>query len=204
MKETLKISSFIIFILLSINIANAQSTTYTYQGNFYDNFTAPYSANSRVTGSIELNAPLAANSTTDISQSLQAFSFTDGQAVRSQTDTTVCDFTVTTDAQGQIVSWSVWLRQNDTGPNENQHSLESISSIPVDQSGFSASLGGTDCSSIALDPSGGANTTPPPNAWQGGPQLEAKAVPALSFGMMMLLALLFLISFVKFLQPDDH
>lgn len=197
MTKPFQASIYILFSLFSFSIANAQTTTYTYQGNYYDNFLAPYDAISRVTSSIELSAPLPNNATTDLTATLQTFSFTDGQATRDQTNTVVCNFIMTTNAQGQIDSWSIFLRQNDTGATENQHSLESISSIPVDQSGFSQTQGVTGCGTIGFSTFGAANTTPPANAWQGGPQLPAVSVPTLSTTMLLMLAILFLVTFIR-------
>jgi hypothetical protein len=158
--------------------------TYYYQGNNYDNFVAPYTANSRITGSFQLPSALDPGTTTDLTNTLQVFSFSDGQATRDESNTVLCEFSVTTNSIGVITDWSIYMRQNNTGPTENQHAIDIFTN--TEQSGFDPNLGNTGCGSIALDPFGASNA-PPSNAWSGGP---ARPVPSLSMMMLIVLAML--------------
>lgn len=180
-----------LFLLLGSAAAFAQ-VTYTYQGNNYEVFEPPYSATSSITGSIELASALAPNTTIDLVPLIQAFSFGDGQAVRNETNTILCQFDVSTNAQGRITSWSIFLRQSDTAPTGNQHTIDMFSDTPVQQSGFDAGQGNTDCSGTALSPFGASNSAPLPNAWSGGSGVQPTAVPTLSPATLVLMLLLFL------------
>jgi len=183
MLKSNKLSMICIMVLgLFAGTALAQ-TTYVFDGTNYDFFDPPYNANSKITGSFQVNDLLAANSTLDLTAVLQTFSFTDGQATRDQSNTVLCQFDVTTDANSRIQSYSIYMRQNDTGPAENQHAIDIFTGI--EQSGFSPSPGGTNCDSIALFPRGSANTTDN-SSWTGGATI---AVPTLSFYMMLLAAM---------------
>jgi len=176
----------VVFLGTFVGTSMAQ-VTYSFDGTNYENFNPPYDANSKITGSFELNDYLAANSTIDLTASLLVYSFTDGQATRDQSNTILCQFDVTTDENSRIQSYSIYMRQSDTAPNENQHSIDIFDT--VEQSGFSSSLGGTDCGSIALSISGGV-FTPDQSTWAGGVPLAALAVPTLSFYLLLLMALI--------------
>ncbi|TDR18317.1 hypothetical protein [Marinicella litoralis] len=176
----------VVFLLLSVGSVSAQ-VTYTYQGTAFDQFDPPYTANSRVVGSIELADALPENSTLDLTNSIQGFSFTDGVATRDQSNSILCQFDVTTNSQGNIASWTLYIRQSDTAPTENQHTIDLFFGTPVPESvGFDASQGNVDCGTFAFGVAGSSSTANP-NAWSGGPP---QSVPTLSVLMMMLLSFL--------------
>ncbi len=190
MQSKIKFSLLLIFF---INAAMSQ-VTYNYTGNNYNNFIAPYSASSQITGSFEVASALAASSTTDLTNTLQVFSFSDGQATRNETNTVLCDFSITTNANGNITDWSIYMRQNNTGPTENQHTIDIFPNI--EQSGFDANQGNINCDPIAIGPLGSSNVAVSPSAWTGGPVQPARPVPALS--LMSLLMLGFLVVLLGF------
>lgn len=118
---------------------------------------------------------------------MQAFSFSDGQATRDETNTVLCDFTITTDANGNITDWSIYMRQNDTGPAENQHAIDIFPNI--EQSGFDPNLGNVNCDPIALNPSGSSDAGVTPSAWSGGPIQAPTPVPMMSLMSLIMLGL---------------
>ena len=97
------------------NPALAQATTYAYQGNPYNPATSACNGTYvpciqlAVRGSFTVSAPLAANlSFSSITPS--AFSFTDGvTSLTNSSSLSVSSFAVSTDANGNIVSWAIEL-----------------------------------------------------------------------------------------------
>ena len=182
-----KLTSVLFVILMVLSGAVSAQITYSYNGANYEVFDAPYTANSRIVGSIQLGSALPSNATTDLLGLIQDYSFTDGQATRVPADSTLCQFDVTTNGLGQIVSWSIYLRETDPGVTGFQHAIDMFSDAPVQQSGFSASQGDTGCGVIALSPIGANNSAPALSSWSGGP---VRSVPTLSVYMMLIMSLL--------------
>lgn len=86
--------------------------TYDFTGNAFDSTDAPYTASDSLSGSITLPLPLAPNLMgRDIAPALMDLNFDDGVQVRSAADTAICAFLVTTDGTGQIVDWTISLRE---------------------------------------------------------------------------------------------
>lgn len=175
-------------LLFFINTSLAQ-VTYSYQGNNFDQFDPPFTASSQITGSFETAQAIAPSTTTDLTGSIQSFSFTDGQNTRDQSNSTLCLFDVTTNSAGLITSWYIYMRQSDTGPTENQHTIDLlVGVIPEELSAFDLNLGNTGCGSIGLGVRG-SSLTAPTGAWSGGPQAP-QSVPTLSVFLMLILGLI--------------
>ncbi|SDU36734.1 IPTL-CTERM protein sorting domain-containing protein [Halopseudomonas salegens] len=136
--------------------ALAQAVSYSYVGDTYTNADPPYTTADNLTGTFSTAAPIPPNFSGDATALVTSLSFDDSVAVRTLADSTLCRFDIATDATGTIIDWALLIRQSDTGPTENQHSIETYSgglSIPdIDQAGFDFSTGNTDCSGIALGP----------------------------------------------------
>lgn len=181
-------SSLCLLLMAVGSQAMAQVTTYSYQSNAFDFFFPPYSAANRISGSLTLDAPLPPSTTTDLTATLTTFSFTDGVAIRDFSNTTICDFQITTNAQGRVANWSILLRQDDPGPTGFQHSLETYGAGP-DQAGFSATPGTTGCGTLPFNEVGASNVPIGPAGWTGGP-ITATSVPSLSGLPLAVLTLL--------------
>jgi hypothetical protein len=159
----------------------AGQVTYTYQGNPFTTVFAPYTTAMSVSGSFEVGAPLAPGSTTDLSGSLVGFSFFDGVEARNNTNSLICQFSVTTNVGGAITGWNIWLRES--GGADPQHSLETRDT--TDLAGFLSPNNA--CGGGALNPF--ASTNGQPGLWSGGPGVIT--VPTVSeVGLALLTALL--------------
>lgn len=154
----------LVFLLGILGHGPAQAVTYSYLGNTFDFSIPPYTNSDRVSGSFTVAAPLAPNSMVNVAPLLQSFSFSDGQATRDESNTTVCQFTADTDGSGAITGWSVWLREAAVAPGGFQHNLETWSAY-FDQGGFSIIPDTTGCGGLALDPIGSTSGASPANAW---------------------------------------
>ena len=86
------------------------ATTYNYTGNLFTSVSFPYTTSDSVTGSFTLAVPLADNLTSFTSVTPQSFSFSDGVAGETTTNTTPgvgSSFSFQTDATGAITKWQV-------------------------------------------------------------------------------------------------
>jgi len=188
------LGSFALISFLLSATAFAQ-TTYDYAGNPFDVAEPPYTTADNLVGSFTTANPLPPNFSGDASGLITSLNFSDGQAVRSLADTVLCQFDLTTNSNGAIVSWSIFMRQSDTGATENQHSVETYSSdaIPpggLDSVGFDAVTGATGCDSIALVPTASSSSVPP-DGWAGEPPAPTfSSVPTLSIASLILLSAL--------------
>lgn len=187
-------------LLCFLNSTMAQET-YTYQGNSFDRFNPPFTANSQITGSINVANFLPSNQSLDLTNANLSYSFTDGQNTRDQSNSILCQFDVQTDSNGRISSWSIYIRQSDTAPTENQHVIELFSDSPVEElSGLDVNQGGVGCDlTFALGSSGSSNMAPL-NAWSGGPPTEVQSVPTLSLYMLILLSLAVMLFSFRFIK----
>lgn len=186
-------------LLLTASQLAAAQAQYTYTGPTYTTFFAPYTGASRITGNFRLTSgALAANlSSADIRAQVQSFSFTDGNQTRTQADTQICNFSISTNAAGQITGQAIWLRKLAPGIAEQQHNLESYWPAGIDQSGLMMTPGDLGCGAGAQDPFGQAPTSAAPPWTVSGLQVEPpQAIPSLSSwslaalaGMMMLAGL---------------
>ncbi len=168
--------------LIALAAPAAAQVTYSYQGNpFTFALAAPYTTSQSVAGGFEVGTALPPGATTDISGSLVGFSFSDGVETRNEANSLICQFSVTTDANGAIVAWDIWLRES--GGADPQHSLETRTAS--DLAGFATPNAG--CGPAALNPF--ASVTGQPGAWSGG--VNVIAVPTLSeISLVLLVALL--------------
>ena len=119
-------SAFALLLLAPSPEAIAQQVTYSYEGPFFTSFVPPYTANDRVIGWFSVPSPLPPSlPMTFIGSSLLDFTFVDGIATRSITNSTVCMFSVSTDERGDIVDWAIGLREEPfPGTGEPQHLID--------------------------------------------------------------------------------
>jgi hypothetical protein len=172
-------------LTLASPLALAQAT-YTHVAPAYDNVVAPYTTASRITGNFRVTGVLAANLlNADISAQLQSYSFTDGQATRTQATSTICQFTVSTNAAGQIIANDIWLRE--LAPGASSHSLELRAPDSTNISGF-ATPAVTGCGAVGLDPFGSVLTPVTPPVWTlTGLPTQSIQLPTLSTWSLALL-----------------
>lgn len=164
----------------SAAVLPAVPTAYVYTGRRFTFAQPPYTLNDSVNGSITVNRRLPPNaSISDLNLSLLDLSFTDGVAVRTLTDSTFCVFNVSTDAGGEIVQWSLSLREAPAPqPGDPQHTLATTSTADQGGSGPSA---GDGCGDILLNPAGQSFN---PGSWRG---LGVQGVPSLTtWGLLVL------------------
>jgi hypothetical protein len=99
---------------LDVQPASAQTTTYSYTGNAYNQFGGTFTCPPvcGIRGSFTVAAPLPP--TSNFSFTPISFSFTDGLTTFTPANTTNPAFDVVTDSSGNIVSWNMqWLSPND-------------------------------------------------------------------------------------------
>jgi hypothetical protein len=127
-------------------------TEYIYSGSPITSADPPYSIGDQVTGSITLAGSLPTFlPLTDITASLDDFTFTDGTQTRIPANTNICSFQVATDGAGNIVQWQISLRSSPfpgTG-NPVQTLGSSGSNLGIDQVG-EAPAGGSVCAIVFL------------------------------------------------------
>jgi len=166
---------FLVSVLAVILLAAAApaigQATYTYQGNPFDTAFAPYTTSMSVSGSFQVAAPLPASSVINLSASVQQYSFGDGIEVRNEGNSTICQFSVTTNAAGAITAYDIWLRES--GAADPQHSLEARAT--TDLAGFASPNAG--CGAAALNPFASVNGQP--GVWTS-PVRAIEPVPSLS------------------------
>jgi hypothetical protein len=166
-------------LMLFIVVPASAQVVYTYQGNDFAAVSPPYTMAMSVAGSFQVAAPLPASATTNVAPIATAFNFFDGVEARTLADSTICEFSVTTNAVGQIVDWDILLRE--AGAADPQHSLETR--LGTDLAGSVTPNAG--CGAAALNPF--ASVTGLPGVWGGGP--STVDVPTASHTGLLVLAL---------------
>lgn len=182
---TLARSLSALLLAVASPLALAQAT-YSYTGPVYENVLPPYTTASRVSGNFRVTGVLAPNLVNaDISAQLQTYSFTDGQATRTQATSTICQFTVSTNSAGQIIANDIWLRE--LAPGASSHSLELRAPDSTDLSGF-VTPALTGCGAAALNPFGSVLTPVTPPIWVvSGLPTQSIPLPTLSTWSLALL-----------------
>lgn len=143
-------------LLLGAAPAALAQFQYSYTGPTFLEPIAPYTSTSRISGSFTLPTALAPNlNNVNIAAQVTAFSFTDGQATRARANSTICDFSVSTNAAGQITGHDIWLRE--LAPAASSHNLETRGPSSVDLAGF-VTPAVTGCGAAALNPFGTVQT----------------------------------------------
>jgi hypothetical protein len=90
--------------------AAVADTTYTYTGNDFTSAGSPFTTSDFVSGSFTTSAPLADGlPLEDISGDLVSYSFSDGVATLTQTNSAPAVFDVSTDTNGSIAEWHITL-----------------------------------------------------------------------------------------------
>lgn len=143
-----------IAILASASGTSGSAETYVYTGSPFTQAGAPYQVGERISGTLELVAPLPANlAPTDIPiANFVDLRFEDGQQVRTRANSVICRLVLGTDADANINAWRIWLRADTVGVGNSRYSLESYN-IP----GFSGDVVGIGefpgaCDAGTLDP----------------------------------------------------
>ena len=130
MKHATRIAITSIVGLLAVGTASTAlaNATYSYVGNNFVTITdniwlfvpGVYTTDMRLTGWFEVADPLAANSTR-LAVTPAAFSFTDGRSTYTSTDSVLTTFfpdiafAFSTDADGNIVNWTIGVQRFGTG-----------------------------------------------------------------------------------------
>jgi hypothetical protein len=110
-----KIFLRVLLSLFALPLPLLADTTYTYTGQAFTSYRAPYTALSSVTGYITLGAALPANMSLLTQVTPVAFSFTDGIQTLTQANTVATTlFAVETDATGDIDEWLIGMEAADT------------------------------------------------------------------------------------------
>ncbi len=122
---------------------------YDYTGQPFAFAQAPYTTSDRLSGSIDLPSALPPFlPSTNIRALLQGFSFSDGVQTRTPANSDVCRFDVATDGSGNIVAWTVGLREIPSTPGQPQFTIDSSRFGDLVGSGLA---GAAPCSMIDLD-----------------------------------------------------
>lgn len=135
--------------------------TYTYTGNFFTQANPPFTTSDRITGMFTVALPLPPYlSNVDISPWLTSMRFQDGIQVRTARNSQICSFLVTTDGNGRLLKWSIYLRE-DQIPTGNSMFIMDVTDT-LDQSGAGLAPANP-CDSISLTSSALALI---PGTWQ--------------------------------------
>lgn len=196
--KSFAISTFLM-LMLATNLAIG--ATYTYTGSVFTSASGAYTTSMRISGSFTTNAPLAANLPgTEIGPSgadlVTSWSFTDGVNTFNEVNSMElygdsAFFSVATDSNGQITSFSIGL-MSPLMPHTVGQPMDAIAF-----SGLQQAASDEPCATVANDvctsiPTGGTNFADSDNGgtWEISPA-EAEPVPALPFwGLGVLAALL--------------
>ena len=165
-------------LLFSIAVPASAQVIYTYQGNNFASVSPPYTTAMSVSVSFQVASTLPASATTDVAPIVTAFNFFDGVEARTLADSSICQFSVTTNAAGQIVDWAILLRE--AGGADPQHSVETY--LGTDLAG-SVSPNAA-CGVAALNPF--ASVTGLPGFWSGGGPSTVEVPTASQTGLMVL------------------
>lgn len=165
-------------LLFSIAVPASAQVVYSYQGNAFATVSPPYTMAMSVSGSFEVASTLPANATTDVAPIVTAFNFFDGVEARTLADTSICQFSVTTNGAGQIVDWSIWLRE--AGGADPQHNIETY--FGSELAGFASPNAA--CGPAALNPF--AAVTGLPGFWSGGGPSTVEVPTTSQTGLMVL------------------
>ncbi len=140
------------------------SAEYAYTGVPFDFADPPWTVGDRVTGEISLAGPLPASfPIMDITFALEDFRFEDGVQTRTPANTTVCQFEVGTNAQGEIVYWALYLREEPfPGAGMTQRTLDSYSDSFTNDLVGEGPADTTTCGQIVLTL---AATSPADGSW---------------------------------------
>lgn len=145
-------------------------TLYQYTGHAFQTADPPYQNTQSVSGFLEFSNPLPgflANQ--NLSHALSDFQFFDGIHTFEPANTDICVFQISTDGRGNIIDWSITLRESNIANGALQQSMS------ISQSGDQVGRGNAGpatCSSITLSTiatnnlSGSwVNPLPPPNTF---------------------------------------
>lgn len=128
---------------------------YAYTGVAFSTADPPWTVGNQVTGTLRLAGPLPPEFPyTNIAFAIEDFSFSDGVQTRTPDNSTVCDFSVATDFEGNIQGWFVWLREAPTpmvgSPQRTLDSGGSFGGVGFDSVGEGPAGPGS-CDGIILD-----------------------------------------------------
>lgn len=166
------------------NIVNG-SVILEYRGNNFDSVsssgpTTPtdlYTTSDRITGWIELAAPLASNLVVGFVSPL-SFSFGDGVNTITDTTATQSVFAFSTDAAGEVIGWDVGLNSSVFGPGEFVRSIDTTTGLGVTSNDVfdtgqellcgPGSISGIDCDVSGTPPAYNqfANVENSPGTWE--------------------------------------
>ena len=105
--------------------------TYAYKGNPFTTVSSPYTTSDFVAGQFTVNLPSNANlDVVNVTNQLQAFSFTDGHQTFTQNTLSLDPvFFISTDAAGNITAWNLGMV---IGPTEKEIFTKSESGLAID------------------------------------------------------------------------
>ncbi len=111
--------------------AHAALFTYAYKGNPFTTVSSPYTTSDFVSGQLTVNLPSNANlDVANVTNQLQAFSFTDGHQTFTQNTLSLDPaFFISTDAAGNITAWNIGMV---IGPTEKEIFTKSESGVAID------------------------------------------------------------------------
>ena len=111
--------------------------TYTYTGNPFTVVSAPYTTSDFVSGMLTLAGPLVANMPlTNVTNQVNAFSFTDGVQTITLNNSAGYLFLFATGAGGQITQWEVFVGQENGNTIDTTHA-----GVTTDRGRYGASIG---------------------------------------------------------------
>jgi hypothetical protein len=178
-------------VLLAAAVPALGQATYSYQGNNYNNFSAPgptFNATMSISGSFDLTLALPPNlALTQLGlPQLTDFNFSNGAFTFTPATAEVCDFSVATGPNGAIVQWRIFLRQSGVALGANQFTAYSQRSVGARDEGDFILATGNDCQE-GLPAVELAEVIDDPGVWTTG----TEPVPALpQWAWAVLLALL--------------
>ncbi|GJM08217.1 MAG: hypothetical protein DHS20C11_04930 [Lysobacteraceae bacterium] len=161
-------------------------TTYDYFGRKFITADAPWMVGAELVGSMTLDSPLSANMPmTDIRNGLLEFMFQDGAQFRALDSSSLCNFSVATNANGQIDQWSISLRQFPKPMVGNPQRFMDFSAFMPDQAGI-INAGNSSCEQMSVFPALALSDAP--GRW--GQRGLTIPIPTLSLTALAIFALL--------------
>ncbi len=179
---------FVLGFALLLSTSTSQAASYQYVGNNFTQFIAPFTANDRVTGTLQLDKPLPPNCSKCVLQNFSGFTLLLGDGVRTKktgTDPLFGDAFVYTDSAGRITQWFMSLGSIDDNITTIYLRNNFISdSTALNADNASVTVPGNWLELTAPPPSGSACTGVGPGGVRGNLVVSQNQICILSGGVV--------------------
>lgn len=178
---------------LTVAVPASAQTTYTYQGNNYDQiFGTAFDTSMSVSGSFTLPLELPPNLTLQtVNTPGLDFDLSNGIRNFTPANSVICEFDIATGPNGEIVQWYIFLREPGIAAGNPQATLETERIVTARDGGYIAIAVADVCGSAPGTDSGVVENNP--GTWTS--DADPAPVPSMpAWGLLILVALVALAS----------